>query len=170
MNFDDLKVQGIQMQYYYVCPRKLWLFSKQITMEHTNDQVLQGKILHEQAYSREKKEVSIDNLIKLDMISDDYVGEVKSSSRMMEADRMQLLYYLYYLKQLKIERTGKIHYVKERRTEEVYLTTEDEKKVEKALVKIREINSCESPPSKKRLPYCPKCAYYLFCFVGEVEE
>ncbi|MGO0807463.1 Dna2/Cas4 domain-containing protein [Clostridioides difficile] len=33
------------MNYYYVCKRKLWLFSKGITMEQNSSRVLSGKIV-----------------------------------------------------------------------------------------------------------------------------
>jgi len=52
---DKFKTQGIKVNYYYVCKRKLWLFSKGITMEQNSDRVLSGKIVHEDAYQREKR-------------------------------------------------------------------------------------------------------------------
>ena len=123
-----LKVQGVKINYYYVCKRKLWLFSKGITMEQTNDRVLSGKTIHENSYRRqEKKEVLVDGLLKLDIVDGDYIREVKISSKMSKPDRMQLLYYLYYLKQKGIKKKGLINYVKEKRVEEVELTPENEK-------------------------------------------
>ena len=101
MDFDleNYKTQGVKINYYYLCKRKLWLFSKGITMEHLSDRVLSGKVLHENAYSRQKsKEIVIDDIIKLDIIDGDFIREVKLSSRMSNSHRMQLLYYLYYLK------------------------------------------------------------------------
>lgn len=167
---EEMLVQGTKVQYFVVCPRKLWLHAKHITMEHTSDIVLEGKVLHEQSFARKKKEIDIDQLIKIDLIDDDYVGEVKSSSRMEKADRLQLLYYLYYLKRLGIHRVGKIHYVKEKKVEEIQLTAEAEQEVEACLSGIQEVLSMDFAPKKKRLPYCTKCAYYPFCFVEEVEE
>jgi CRISPR-associated exonuclease Cas4 len=169
MEFDELKTQGTKVQYYLVCPRKLWLYSKQITMEHTSDRVLQGKILHEQSYLKSKKELNIDNLIHIDLIDGETIGEVKSSSKMVNVDRMQLLYYLYYLKQCGINRTGKIHYVKEKRVERVNLTSEDEKEVIEVLEGIKKVNEQPVPPKANKVKYCTKCAYYSFCFSGEYE-
>lgn len=165
---EKFKVQGIKINYYYVCKRKLWLFDKGITMEHMNDKVLQGKVLHETAYSRKKaREFLIDDLIKIDIADADYIREVKMSSKMKLADKMQIAYYLYYLKKEKgIIKKGTINYTKERKVEEIELNTELENEIEKTLIEIEKIISKPIPPQLEKLPYCRKCAYFEFCFVG----
>ena len=95
IDIEDLKVQGVKINYYYICKRKLWLFSKGITMEQNSSRVESGKIVHENSYKRMKsKEVLVDDILKLDIIQGDYIREVKISSKMQEADEMQLYYYL----------------------------------------------------------------------------
>lgn len=167
--FENLKVQGIQFNYYYICKRKLWLFSKGITMEDSNDRVQQGKITHENSYKNkeEKKEKLIDNLIKIDIIEKDYVREIKLTSKMKNSDKMQLLYYLYYLKQLGINKKGTLNYVKERKVEEVILTKDDEDKIEEALLEIRKLLELKYPPKVKKFPYCKNCSYYKYCYIKE---
>ncbi|KJE27109.1 hypothetical protein LG52_913 [Geobacillus kaustophilus] len=81
-----------------------------------------------------------------------------------------MLYYLYELKKRGIHKKGLISYTKERKTEEVILTEEDERKVEKALKDIYQILQLPSPPPLKKLSYCPKCAYYEFCYALEGDE
>ncbi|MCK9228662.1 MAG: CRISPR-associated protein Cas4 [Syntrophorhabdaceae bacterium] len=165
-----LKTTGLRVNYLYICHRKLWLFDRGITMEQESDWVLQGKLLGQHSYSsipEEHKEVAIDNLINIDIVDSDHIGEVKYSNRMPEADRIQLLYYLYYLKKLGIEKKGTINYPKQRRKEEVPLTEEGEREVELALRKVAEILALPKPPSLERKRICPKCAYYEFCFGGE---
>jgi CRISPR-associated exonuclease Cas4 len=148
--------------------RKLWLFSKGIQLENEHEKVALGKLLHEHSYNRIKaKEQLINDEIKLNMVDDEYVREVKMSSKMKKADIMQLLYYLYYLKQLGIERKGKLHYPKEKRTEELVLTIEKEREIEQTLKAIYAIQQQVTPPKVKRLPYCLSCAYYSFCFAQE---
>jgi len=166
----EIRATGLQVQYYVVCQRKLWLHTHQISFEQESDRVLEGKILHEQSYNHKKsKEVTIDNLIKIDLYDQDYVGEVKSSSKMHDADKAQLLYYLYILKQYGIKRKGRLHYPKEKKIEEIELTPSDEADLEKILTGIKEIAEANKPPKAKKLPYCTKCAYYHFCWVGEAE-
>ena len=40
-------VTGMQVYYYYVCKRKLWYFSNELTMESENENVKIGKIIDE---------------------------------------------------------------------------------------------------------------------------
>lgn len=105
------------------------------------------------------------HLINIDIVGDDEIREVKYSNRLAHADRIQLLYYLYYLKQLGIEKKGIINYPKMRKREEVVLKEDAQKEVETALVKVREILDMDKPPELKRKTYCTKCAYYEFCWV-----
>lgn len=165
-----MKATGTQIHYFIVCKRKLWLSTHQISFEDESDYVLQGKILHETSYNRSKsREVLIDRLIKIDIMDDEYIGEVKSSSKMKKADRAQLLYYLYVLDQMGIKKKGKIHYPKEKKVEVIELIDKDYKKIKEWLRNISEIISKKNPPKKRRYPYCTKCAYYSFCWVGEEE-
>ncbi|MEM1974241.1 MAG: CRISPR-associated protein Cas4, partial [Thermoplasmata archaeon] len=148
-----------------VCERKLWLFDRGIQMESKSDRVLMGKLLGEYSYpSESKKEVLIDNLINIDIIGDDQIREIKYSNRLAQADRIQILYYLYYLKQLGIEKKGVINYPKMRKREEITLTPEAEKEVEEALLNVQKILMMERPPELQRKPYCTKCAYFEFCW------
>lgn len=164
-NLEYYKTQGVKLNYYYICKRKLWLFDKGITMEEESDRVIQGKVVHENSYMRSKnKEVLIQDLIKLDIIEGDYVKEVKISSKMGESHRKQLL---YYLKSLGINKKGSLNYVKEKRVEEIELTNENEKEIEKALIDIKRITKLNKPPKVIKLPYCKNCAYYQFCYVKE---
>lgn len=74
---------GIQINYYYVCKRKLWLYSKGIRLEKENERVLHGSLIHEYTYqSKQNKELYVDNLLKFDILDEKYVREVKLSSKM----------------------------------------------------------------------------------------
>lgn len=173
MEFDmeNLKVQGIKVNYFYICKRKLWLFSKGISMESNNDRVLEGKVVHENSYMREKrKEILIDDIIKLDIIDEEYVKEVKISSKMNKADKMQLLYYLFYLKQLGIDKKGTLNYVKEKKVEEVQLTEEIEEEIKNSLIKINKLCKEDTIPKVINMPFCKKCSYYEFCYIKEIND
>ena len=47
-------VTGTHFNYYQLCHRKLWLFSKGINMEQESDLVYEGKLVHEYCYRRKK--------------------------------------------------------------------------------------------------------------------
>ena len=168
LDLEQLNIQGVKINYYYICKRKLWLFTKGITMEQNSDRVMSGKIIHENSYKRQKhKELLIDNLLRLDIVDSEYVREVKISSKMKKADEMQLYYYIYYLKKLGINKKGMINYVKEKKQEEIELTPEKEEEIEKTIEGIIKISKLNKPPTLEKLSYCTKCAYYEFCFVKE---
>ena len=132
---------------------------------------LEGRVLHDRSYPNiETKELMIDNAFKIDGIEGGYVREVKVSSKMTEADRMQTLYYLYQLHQRGIEKKGLISYTKEKKTEEIVLNEENNKRLEDALQKIQTLLSQSKPPPFRRLPYCTKCAYQFFCFAREEDN
>lgn len=57
---------GTQLNYLVVCHRKLWLFSNGIEMERESEAVQIGKLIGEEAYGREKKEINLDNQVVLD--------------------------------------------------------------------------------------------------------
>lgn len=170
IDLEQLNIQGVKINYYYICKRKLWLFTKGITMEQNSDRVMSGRLIHENSYKRKQhKELLIDNLLKLDIMDSEYVREVKISSKMKKADEMQLYYYLYYLKKLGIHKKGMINYVKEKRQDEIELNSEKEAEIEKTIECIIEISKLNKPPTLKKLSYCTKCSYYEFCFVKEEE-
>ena len=58
---------GSQINYYFICKRKLWLFSHNIELEPESDLVKLGALLHQNSYKRKMKEVQVDR-IKIDFI------------------------------------------------------------------------------------------------------
>lgn len=163
-------ITGIYVQYYFVCHRKLWLFSKNIQMEDGHERVEAGKLLHERAYKNaDEKELQLDQ-IKIDAIDGEYVREIKVSSKMTEADRWQLLFYLYELKKRGFKKKGLISYTNERKTEEVILTEANERKLDRIIANIQRIIHQPRPEKVIESSYCKKCAYFDFCYVGESGE
>jgi len=163
--FDKLRITGLKVNYLHVCKRKLWFFDKGIGLENTSDKVLLGALLQDYSYPKEKKrDVLIDDLIQIDLLGADTVREIKYSDKLKEADRAQILYYLYYLKKNGIHKIGVINYPKMKKREEIILTEELEKEVENDLIKVREVLNLDRPPKADRKPYCSKCAYYEFCW------
>ncbi|MBY6273513.1 MAG: CRISPR-associated protein Cas4 [Bacillaceae bacterium] len=164
-------ISGLHVQYFLVCKRKLWLYSKQLGFEEGHEKILEGKILHDRSYNyADRKELMVEDSFKVDVLDGEYVREIKLSRKMTEADRYQLLYYLYQLKKRGLIRKGLISYTKERRTEEIVLTEEEEKKIQEMEHQIEEIIAMENVPKLTAKPYCKSCAYFDFCFAGGEEE
>ena len=160
-------INGTQINYYFICKTKLWLFSHNIQLEDESENVKLGKILHEDSFKREK-EFLIDNLINVDFIKlTDCVEihEVKKTRKMEKSHEYQLLYYMHYLKNEKdIENIkGFLDYPKNRKKKEIFLTPENEDELLKIMEDIYKINENEMPKPKKS-KICRKCAYFEFCF------
>ena len=160
-------VNGTQINYYFICKTKLWLFSHDIQLEDGSENVKLGKILHDDSFKREK-DYLIDNLINVDFIKLTdciEIHEVKKTQKMDKSHEYQLLYYMHYLKNEKdIENIkGFLDYPKSRKKKEVFLTKEKEEELIKIIDDINRINSGEMPkPKNSRI--CRKCAYFEFCF------
>jgi len=158
-------ITGTQVTYYNVCYRKLWLFSKNISMEHTSELVEIGKLIHEFSYNRKKKEIKLEG-ITVDLLESKNVliHEIKKSRSLDESHIWQLKYYLFYFKNLGLEMEGLLDYPKIKRRERVLLTQEDVKKMEHILKDIEDKINEITPPKVINKPYCKKCSYFEFCY------
>jgi CRISPR-associated exonuclease Cas4 len=157
---------GLHVNYYIVCKRKLWLFSHGISMESENENVKLGKIIDEDSFSRNTRDILIDNKIRIDFIEHGTVHEIKKSSRLNEAGKFQVLYYLYYLSLKGIHMKGELHYPRENRVETVTLDNNSVERIKEILSDIDNILCKSTPPTidLESKPYCKKCAYYDFCY------
>ncbi len=166
-----VKINATVFYSYQVCPREAWFYYHQMSSNPDNPYIQIGRLIHETSYKRDKKEVLVDNLLKIDIVRDELVAEVKKSSRHKKAAYMQLAYYLYYLKHEKgITTKGLLLFPKERKREEVVLTEELEKEVEKLLQDIEEIVQRDVPPPPRKTRYCKKCSFYEFCYADDGEQ
>lgn len=163
---DAPKFTGTEVGYYFICQKKLWWFAHGVTMEHTNDRVKMGKLVHEESYNRRRKELNVDDRIVIDWREDGVIHEVKLTDKMEGAHEMQLLYYLYYLKRWKgVEGLrGQIDYPKLRETKEVELTEDREREIERALVEMQEIVGMKTAPDVPWMRVCASCSYAELCW------
>ena len=161
------QISGTMFYYYFVCKRKLWFFSNGIQLEEDNEDVILGKLIDENSYSKELKHISIDNTVNIDFIKDwKILHEVKKQKSIEEAGVWQLKYYLYFLKirGINIEK-GILDYPKLKKREEVFLSKDDEKKIKEILSEIEKITVMEKPPELEKLKICKKCAYFEYCYI-----
>ena len=163
----QLEVGGLHIQYYAVCKRKLWLYSRQISFETEHERVIEGSLLHENSYKRKEKELMVGDGAKIDVINSEFVQETKLSSKMKDADELQLLYYLYMLKKRGIEKKGRIAYTKEKKVIEIELDEKNEKRIRQVIAEAYTIIEAENAPKLRKFAYCKNCAYYDFCFALE---
>lgn len=161
------KVTGVMVYYYFVCKRKLWYFSNNLNMESTSELVGIGKLVDETSYSRERKNILIDEVINIDFLKNwKIVHEVKKSRKIDEASKWQLKYYMWVLKNkgVQIEK-GVLDYPLLRKREEVYLEEDDEYRLEHVINDIQTIITSNFPPDTINKSMCKKCAYYELCYI-----
>ena len=167
-------ITGTHFSYYLVCHRKLWLFANTIQMEHTSDAVTEGKLIHETAYPQRPEryeEIQIEG-IKIDFYDakNKVIHEIKKSPKLHEAHEWQLKYYIYVFQKSGIEGvTGILEYPKERKTEEIYLSSIDIERIKEIEEEIQKIIESKKVPAVINASRCKKCSYYDFCYVSENE-
>ncbi len=159
-------VTGIQVNYYHICLRKLWLFSHNIQMEHNSQAVSMGKVIHDTFYRRKRKEIRIEG-IKIDFFDakNAMIHEVKKSRAMSDSHIWQMRYYLYFLKGLGVNVSGMINYPLLRKRERVELNSQDIVYLDKVLLDIQSIVSRSNIPEVINKKLCKRCSYYDLCYV-----
>jgi len=163
----DKDITGLMVYYYEVCKRKLWYFVNEIQLEENNSNVILGKLLEENTYTRDEKKINIDGVINIDFIrSKKILHEIKKSNSIEPASLLQVQYYLYYLeKKGLVGLKGILDYPLLKQTVEVNLTDGDRENLDNIIIGIKEILRKESPPILEKKGICKKCAYFDLCFV-----
>ena len=162
-----MNITGIMIYYYFVCQRRLWYFINQINMEQNSELVQIGKILDETTYTREKKQILIDNTINIDFIKNKAVlHEVKKTKAVEEAGIWQIKYYIYYLENKGVQDIkAKIDFPLLRETKEVILEDKDREILKNVIIHIEEIGKMDKPPEIIDSRICRKCSYFDMCYV-----
>lgn len=161
------QMTGTKISYLHICKRKLWLFSKQIDMEHESDLVAQGKFISETTYPDKQHELNIDGVMVIDFadVQTGVIHEVKKSDKMEEAHVWQVKFYLWYLKTKGVTGlSGELNYPKLKQRKTVILTESDEAELEKMVMEIEHIEQLPTPPPKIEKKFCKNCAYFEFCW------
>lgn len=161
------KITGVMIYYHEICDKRLWYFAKGLSMETSSDLVNIGKIIDKDSYSKEKKQILIDDKVNIDFLEDwRIIHEIKKSDKLENASIWQVKYYIYILKEngLDIEK-GILDYPKLRKRTEVFLEKDDNRLIKKKLEEINKIIESKHPIEVSRKPYCKKCSYFDLCFL-----
>lgn len=136
-------------------------------MEQNSELVQIGKILDETTYTKEKKQILIDNTINIDFIKNKAVlHEVKKTKAIEEAGIWQIKYYIYYLENKGVQDIkAKIDFPLLRETKEVILEDEDREILKNVIIHIEEISKMDKPPKIINSKICNKCSYFDMCYV-----
>ncbi len=160
-----MRINGTIFYAYQVCEREAWFYYHRMNPPQEHELLSLGKLVHETSYQRDRKEIFVDRLLKIDLVRGKLVAEVKKSSRYKEAAKYQLAYYLFYLKREKgLSLKGVLLFPKERKTEEVELSASLERKIEKILEEMRGVLERPSPPKVEKRKYCRSCSFREICW------
>jgi len=142
-------------------------FAHEINPYSENPYLEIGSLIGEESYKRKKKEIQVGRM-KIDLIKKEndavVVAEIKKSSSGKNAAKMQLIFYLYQLRNNGIEAKGELLIPEERKRIPVELTEELERVLLEDMRHIREIISQDVPPEAKKIRFCRNCAYNDFCW------
>ena len=90
-------VSGMIYTYFFICTRKMWYYSKGISMENGFENVEIGKLIDASSYAKEKKHILIDDFANIDFMKDNTIFEIKKSKKEKTSAINQIKYYLYIL-------------------------------------------------------------------------
>lgn len=164
---DVKNVTGVMVQYYVTCKRELWFYINQINMNYNNEDITIGKFIHEKSYSRENREIRVDNMV-FDFVKNKNgltIFEMKKSSRLTRGAKYQLYFYLYNLQMIHPNVRGVLVYPKERKREEIMLNDKIVKEMKNILDGIVEVSNLNKPPFAINKSYCKRCSFYELCMV-----
>jgi len=163
------RVTGTLVHYALICPRKVWLMAHELGPDEDHPYLELGRFLGDRAYARERlRHVTLPGMV-LDWVQatpegELLVAEVKKSGRVLEAARLQLLFYLTKLHEQGLKVRGEIRIPQERRRIPVELDDKGKQAVKAALNEIHEIIKLSMPPIPRRITHCRGCAYAEFCW------
>lgn len=162
----ETRITGLMVQYYHVCHRELWFMSRGIDIDRESENIQRGTHIDETSYRNKRKSHMIDNRIQLDVLDSGTVMEVKASSTLEKPARMQLLFYLWYLREIHgISKEGTLAYPAERSREQVILDKPSVKTIEATIKGILEVVSKDSPPELNKKQVCEACLYQELCWM-----
>jgi CRISPR-associated exonuclease Cas4 len=153
---------------FTICKREAWLISHGIEGYQNNEYLELGRLTHEESYKKEKKETIKLPGLSVDLIINNkegfMIGEIKSSSKKIAQAKIQLMYYIFKLKEYGFNIKGELLIPKEKKRIKVELTSEDEIFLSNLLLEIKELINQPKPPKPVRKGFCAKCDYFEFCW------
>jgi CRISPR-associated exonuclease Cas4 len=123
-----------------------------------------GDFIDKTAFKREKNRLIVDNVCAIDFIRNGNtieVHEVKKGKSGNEAQKMQVLFYMYVFTRLLHEEVrGFIHYPQAKKVIEI---SPDHDKIRDAIENVKRIIN-EECPKPIRIPICHGCSYAEMCW------
>jgi len=166
MNFNQDLITGTLIHYYATCKREAWLFSRKISADQWDENILMGKALAEIKEEQLLHDFPFSNL-KFDKIGKQrghyMVTEYKKSMSNPDGAKMQLLFYMWQLKtslNLKVI-NGMI--VSGRTKISVLGNEENMELISNFIDEVSQFVSQPKPPPFVENKFCKGCGYRDYC-------
>lgn len=165
---NQARIYGSLVQAYLICKKQAWFLSRNLSGDPDNVFLEIGRLISENSYSREKRQLYIEGVGILDFVKIEgekiVFAEVKKSSRALKSAEYQLLFYIYKLKERMNIKRGEIRIPKEKKVKVVTLTPEKEAKLQELEKEILNTIESETPPKSVKNKFCEKCSYQKLCW------
>lgn len=157
-------IGGVHIKYLHHCRRQLWLYARGIRPEHLSAAVQLGEAVHDVSYRRHSP-VDLGAAVLDYVDGEQWVHEVKSSSRPTTADEAQAIHYCLQLHRVGVPARGAVlHYPKTRRTKKItYGAEEAARGMQDIADALAVITAAESPPKLARTA-CRGCSFSDYCW------
>ncbi|AAT42589.1 CRISPR-associated protein Cas4 [Picrophilus oshimae] len=165
--YDPDKYRGIDVSYVNICMRRAWLSLHEIFYVRDSYYVSDGAYLAD--INRKGLPIStgrsrMDNVqIHKDFIM---VHEYKRGYKMIKADKMQILHYMYIIKlKENLDIKGKLHFLGSKKVVDIELNDENLNELYKSYENIDKLKDMAKPPEPVRNYFCVHgCSYSDFCW------
>lgn len=157
-------VGGVHVKYLYHCRRQLWLYARGVRPEHLSAAVQLGEAVHDTSYARS---TPVDlGAARLDHVDgQQWVHEVKSSSRPTDADAAQAIHYCYRLQAVGVAAEGAVlHYPKTRRTKRIIYGEREIRQAAGDVVEAVAVASLPMSPPRLSRTACRGCSFIDYCW------
>lgn len=165
MTFPKDEITGTLVNYYATCKKEAWLYARGIHARQDDENMLMGKALAEIKENLHDFPYSNLKFDKISKLKGHYeITEYKKSLKNENGAKMQLLFYIYTIKNaLKLKKVyGKV--ISGKKIINVEDSDENFAFMEAFLDEMSEVLAQNSPPKAVKTKICQSCAYNDYCF------
>ena len=166
ISFNPSLISGTLIHYYVTCKREAWLYSRRIHADQWDENIAMGKALaqikEDQLHQFPFSQLKFDKIGK--QRGHYLVTEYKKTLKNPEGAKMQLLFYMYQLKNsLKLKEingkviSGKTVLFVEGNEANMY-------KMQKLIDEMCLFLDTDTPPPFQKIKFCRSCGYRDYCY------
>lgn len=163
-------VTGGMVKSIVICERQAYFHQQDIDVVTDNQLIQIGKLIEERFYEKEEEQsIIIDGMISPDRIEDGVIYETKKSSGAIDASKLQLEYYMWYINETRgREYNGEIRIPEERKTVSIEFDDVRTNRIRESVSSLYRLYKQNDIPQFEKIPACENCAYKDICWGGNL--